>query len=83
MPHVWHSFHHTFLLWAMIHRLLSGSVCVAWYGGIVLVWRFRKHYPRMSGLRFDPKELIELPTLSILGTHRLMESKGVLIKDVL
>ena len=66
MPHVWHSFHHTFLLWAMIHRLLSGSVCIAWYGGIVLVWRFRKHYPRMSGLRFDPKELIELPTLSIL-----------------
>lgn len=68
MPQIWHSFHfhYALTLWMMAHRLLSGSVCIAWYGGIALVWRFRKHYPRMSGLRFKPDQLTDLPMLSIL-----------------
>ena len=66
MPLPLNSLLHTLSLWVMLHRVISGSVCIAWYGGIILIWRHRNHYIRMSSLVFSPQELSNLPKLSIL-----------------
>ena len=66
MPLPWHSFLHTVSLWVMLHRLISGGVCIVWYGGVVLIWKHRSHYLRMSSLIFQSHEMKALPKLSIL-----------------
>ena len=50
----------------LFHIALTGAVFGTWTGGLLLVWRNRFSYPRLSAMEFPPEQLAHPPMVSVL-----------------
>jgi cellulose synthase/poly-beta-1,6-N-acetylglucosamine synthase-like glycosyltransferase len=66
MPQAAHVIALAFRLLPMIHMAITGLIFSAWSIGLLLVWHYRPHYPRLSSVKFDHRQVNASPKLSVV-----------------
>jgi hypothetical protein len=66
MQPVWHLLPVLLRMLPVLHIALTGFVFSTWTLGLLLVWRYRLCYPRLSTIRFNSEQLAMPPSVSVL-----------------